>query len=740
MTWEMGTAAQTRFKISSAINSGAGSVNVQGTLNSTANTSFALDFYANSVCDSLGFGEGARLIGSGMVATNAQGNGTFDLTFTLSLPPNQVVTATATDPAGNTSEFSQCVPGSPAVGSVALNTSAIFVTEGFDSQASFVVQRTGGTAGSLSVNYVVTGDTATSGFDFAPTQGTLIFADGETSKTINVPIINDNIDEDFEQAYLSLIPSGNLDTVGGRNVGTIFIEDDDIRRIAINDVSVNEGGGATAVFSVSLSAASSRTVTVSYGTSAGTATAGNDYQSTNGTLTFAPGETGKTVNVSVNGDSVVEPDETFFVNLSNATNAAITDFRGVGTILNDDGLNGVISFSQSSYSVGEGAGMTTITVNRSGNATQAVSVRYFTAEGSLTFSPCNVTNGIADSRCDFTSAVGTLQFAAGETAKTFVVLISQDNYVEGPETTTLELSDPTNGAALGTPDDATLTILDDATEPPGNPIDIADVFVRQHYHDFLNREPDAAGLAHWTNQITECQQPGATCDAEVRRINVSAAFFLSIEFQETGYLVERLYKSAYGDADGTSTLGGTAHTIKTPIVKFNEFLADTQQIGKDVVVGAVDWQIQLENNKIAFTQDFVTRSRFVTAYPTTVTPAEFVDALFLKAGVTPSDAERASIINEFGGAGTSADTAARARALRRVAENTVLKQQETSKAFVLMQFFGYLRRDPNAAPDTDHTGYDFWLTKLNDFNGNFINAEMVKAFISSIEYRQRFGP
>jgi len=136
----------------------------------------------------------------------------------------------------------------------------------------------------------------------------------------------------------------------------------------------------------------------------------------------------------------------------------------------------------------------------------------------------------------------------------------------------------------------------------------------------------------------------------------------------------------------------------------------------------------------------VARSRFVTAYPTTMTPAEFVDALFLKAGVTPTADERSSIINEFGGAGTSAETAARARALRRVAENTVLKQQETNKAFVLMQYFGYLRRDPSAAPDADHTGYDFWLTKLNDFNGNFINAEMVKAFISSIEYSQRFGP
>jgi len=96
-------------------------------------------------------------------------------------------------------------------------------------------------------------------------------------------------------------------------------------------------------------------------------------------------------------------------------------------------------------------------------------------------------------------------------------------------------------------------------------------------------------------------------------------------------------------------------------------------------------------------------------------------------------------MNEFGGATNTADIAARARALRRVAENSTLNIQEFNRAFVLMQYFGYLRRDPNSGPDTDYTGYDFWLTKLNQFNGNFVSAEMVKAFITSTEYRQRFG-
>jgi hypothetical protein len=171
----------------------------------------------------------------------------------------------------------------------------------------------------------------------------------------------------------------------------------------------------------------------------------------------------------------------------------------------------------------------------------------------------------------------------------------------------------------------------------------------------------------------------------------------------------------------------------------NEFLPDTQQIGKGVVVGEAGWEQVLENNKQGFTAEFVQRSRFATAYPTTMTPAQFVDALFTNTGVTPSAAERTSVINEFGAASTSADTAARGRALRRVAENSTFAQQEFNSAFVLMQYFGYLRRNPNDLQDSDYSGYDFWLSKLNQFGGNFIDAEMVKAFIASGEYRQRFG-
>ncbi|MDQ1637862.1 MAG: hypothetical protein QOF62_1201 [Pyrinomonadaceae bacterium] len=148
----------------------------------------------------------------------------------------------------------------------------------------------------------------------------------------------------------------------------------------------------------------------------------------------------------------------------------------------------------------------------------------------------------------------------------------------------------------------------------------------------------------------------------------------------------------------------------------------------------------LENNKIAFILQFVQRSRFSTSYSALLTPPQFVDKLFANAGFIPTTAERNAAINEFGGAAAADNQPARARALRRVAENATLNGNEKNRAFVLMQYFGYLRRNPNDPQDTDYSGYDFWLTKLNEFNGNFVNADMVQAFIDSGEYRGRFGP
>lgn len=267
-------------------------------------------------------------------------------------------------------------------------------------------------------------------------------------------------------------------------------------------------------------------------------------------------------------------------------------------------------------------------------------------------------------------------------------------------------------------------------------IDDSDFYVQEQYIDFLNRMPDSSGFQFWLGGITSCGS-NPTC-IEVKRIDTSAAFFLSIEFQQTGYLVEKMYKAAFGSPDGTSTLGGSQHTLKVPVVRFSEFIPDTKTIGQGVVVGQAGWEAALEANKVSFSQAFVQRSQFISNFPTNMTPDAFVNKLFQNAGVSPSASERQAAINEFAGAGDTSNIAARGRAVRDVAENPTFSSLEFSPAFVLMQYFGYLRRDPNSGPDSDYTGYDFWLTKMNQFNGNHLAAEMVKAFISATEYRSRF--
>jgi hypothetical protein len=203
----------------------------------------------------------------------------------------------------------------------------------------------------------------------------------------------------------------------------------------------------------------------------------------------------------------------------------------------------------------------------------------------------------------------------------------------------------------------------------------------------------------------------------------SAAFFLSVEFQETGYLVYLLHKTAYGDIPGA------------PVpVRLAEFLQDTKDIGQGVAVGVEGWRRKLEANKQAFADGFTFRPKFEAAYPRSVTPEAFVDALNANSGGALSQAERDALVSELkGGAKT------RAQALRAVAEDPDMQRKEFNRAFVLMQYFAYLRRDPDSGPDTDFSGYNFWLGKLNESGGDYRSAEMVRAFIQSDEYRKRFG-
>lgn len=275
---------------------------------------------------------------------------------------------------------------------------------------------------------------------------------------------------------------------------------------------------------------------------------------------------------------------------------------------------------------------------------------------------------------------------------------------------------PTAPVGFASPKPAQRSILASAT----NPINDPQFFVREQYLDFLNRDPDDSGLNFWSSNITQCGSDAAC--TEVKRINTSAAFFLSIEFQNTGYLVYRTYKVAYGNLSG-----------KPVPITLQQFLPDTQAIGNGVIVNQDNWQQRLETNKQAYFNVFVMRDQFAALYPQTMTPEQFVDTLNTNAGGMLSQATRDSLVNDL-----KTGVKTRAQALRMVAEDQTLQIIEFNKAFVLMQYFGYLKRNPDDAPDQDFSGWQFWLNKLNQFNGNYINAEMVKAFIESDEYQKRF--
>lgn len=216
-----------------------------------------------------------------------------------------------------------------------------------------------------------------------------------------------------------------------------------------------------------------------------------------------------------------------------------------------------------------------------------------------------------------------------------------------------------------------------------------------------------------------------------RRVNVSAAFFISTEFQEIGYFAYRAHKVAFGDMTSPNV------SIGVPRIRLQDFLVDGQFLGRDVRVGIGNWEQQLAANREAYIRAFVNRSAFLSLYPTTLSPTQFVDQLNQNAGTVLTAAERNQLIADL--TALSDQSAGRASVLTRIANNSLLRQRETNRAFVLMEYYGYLRRNPDDPQDIDFRGWEFWLSKLNEFDGNFVAAEMVKAFITSGEYRQRFG-
>ena len=312
-------------------------------------------------------------------------------------------------------------------------------------KANFVVTLVPAATQTVTVVYSTADGTATAVSDYTATTGTLTFAPGETAKQITVVVLGDTRDEPFETFFVNLgSPAGA--TLGDAQATGMIADNDATPSLRVYDVAVPEGTGGTttASFSVRLSAASGQTVTVAYATSNSTALAGIDYVATSGSLTFLPGETQKTVQVAVIGDTLDEANETYRVNLSGATNATIADSVAVGTITDDDDLPTVSIGDAPSVIEGNTTSVyATFTVRLSAPSGRSVSVKWATA------------NGTATSGSDYAAASGTLSFAAGVTEKTVRVRVIGDRVVEPDEYFLVSLNTPVNltiadGQAVGT--------------------------------------------------------------------------------------------------------------------------------------------------------------------------------------------------------------------------------------------------------------------------------------------------
>ena len=372
-----------------------------------------------------------------------------------------------------------------------------------------------------------------------------------------------------------------------------------------------------------------------------------------------------------------------------------------------------IQFSAANYQVGEADGRATLTVTRSGDTSGPSTVDYHTTDtDTFTVGCADTTNnhGSAYARCDFATVVGTLQFAAGETSKTITVPIIDDAHVEGNETFQVVLANST-GATLGTPATATVTIQDNDQTGAANPIFQSPFFVRQQYLDFLSREPDTGGFNAWLNVLNNCAN--VNNDPACDRILVSQSFFGSPEFQLKGFYVFRFYKVAFNR-----------------LPEYLEIIPDMS-----FVAGATSAEVFQRKAQLAVI--FTGRQEFQTAYGS-LTNSAYVTALLNRYQLTqvttpdPADPDGTTKMTL-----TSADligklntnTLTRAQVFRAIADSDQVNAAEFNNAFVAMQYYGYLRRKPEAA------GYQAWLNVLQ---GGDIRT-MVNGFMNSAEYRLRFG-
>ena len=359
---DVGANKLQNFPVLTSVTSLGNSTTIQGSLNSTPNTMFQIDFYSSLALDPSGHGEGALYFGTALVTTNGNGDATINVSLPVPLATGRVVTATATDPAGNTSEFS-AGDVTAATGNAQFSVSSMRLIEDLG-VATITVVRKGGTAGNLSVAYATMDGTAIAGQDYTATSGTLTFSNGETSKSFQVPINDDAVTEPDETFKVTLNAS-SLELLGAPTTLIVTIQDHStVPVVFVRGATVAEGnaGSTEALFTFTLSAATGRSVIVNYATANISATGGTscgnqgtDYEIASGTISFQPGNTTITIPVKICGDTSGEGNETFRLNLASASNVTLDDSQAVSTIIDDDALE--LLFEESGPAVDEAAAL-----------------------------------------------------------------------------------------------------------------------------------------------------------------------------------------------------------------------------------------------------------------------------------------------------------------------------------------------------------------------------------------------
>jgi hypothetical protein len=442
------------FPILAAITPGGSTTNIQGVLIAAPSTTYTIQFFSSPTRDPSGFGQGQTLIGSAVVTTDAAGNAGINAYIPSIIPSGRWVSATATDPHGNTSQFARSILAVPV--SVALGAASYTVSES-DGSLAVTVTRSGGQGGAVAVNYAVTAGTATPGVDFTPVRGTLFFNPGDpATKTFTIPILNPHKVGGSVTLNVALSDPAGGATLGTPATAVVTILDNDQPSVQLAPSNFAVIAPGVATFTVVRNSPIG-TSTVEYYTSNGTAVAGVNYLPAYGTLTFEPGVTSLTVPVQTLDDLQPHPGPlTFWFTLGQVTGGVPGSLMTAVETLHTVNLPGVFLFSSTVAMQPPGANVATVTVYRAVGATGTVSVAYATVGG-------NARPGI-----DYVPTAGTLVFGPGVTSQVVTVPLLNTNVPGADVAFGLTLSNPTGGATLGTIAATAVTITHPAGPRPGD--------------------------------------------------------------------------------------------------------------------------------------------------------------------------------------------------------------------------------------------------------------------------------